>query len=680
MVGKWIWVDDSAYKNSYGEFLQSIQYAGGTCSVKLACDSKYNLYVNGNLVSFGPYPGYPELAFYDEIDITPFLKKGENILAFLVWYTGESTFIYRAGQAGLFYEVTVHGETVACSSELTRSRYSASYDSSYTDAVTPQIGFSTSYIATQENWTEGDITGVPFSESYVCPYQRELKKRPNERLVLHKNLPVAIVQQGEFIYPDKSPLSSQMHQAFLSFRYLHEFTGDLNEKQEFDRAKRFRAEGDNGIYFTVDLLSMETGFVSLDIEVTKECYIDIGFGEHLQDGRVRSSIGPTRNFCMRYKAQAGRQTYLNSMLRVGCRYLQFFVHCNDVTVYYAGLRPTNYPIKEKAYQTNNLLHRAVYETAVRTLKRCMHEHYEDTPWREQSLYVFDGGLQMIYGFSAFEDYGRFARSNLMLMNLGLRKDGLLDITFPSETELTIPFFGYFYPVVVGEYVKETGDLTLVKDTFETVKTILDTALSRLDETGLVLNYDKPYWNYYEWSNYQETYPEYSLILNSMLSLALQSASEYFARVGKDGIAKSYKQSAMQLNEAIRKNLFDEKKGAFRSGIMNGCHTYSELGNSLTILCGAAGESSRRIAENLISGSFEKIGLATRYFKYEALCAVGGYEEYILCDIDKACFTMLREGATTFWETEIGQTDFINAGSLSHAWTSFAVRYYRKFVV
>ena len=40
----------------------------------------------------------------------------------------------------------------------------------------------------------------------------------------------------------------------------------------------------------------------------------------------------------------------------------------------------------------------------------------------------------------------------------------------------------------------------------------------------------------------------------------------------------------------------------------------------------------------------------------------------------------RAGATTFWETELGEKDFDNAGSLCHGWSALPIYYYHLFKV
>ena len=86
----------------------------------------------------------------------------------------------------------------------------------------------------------------------------------------------------------------------------------------------------------------------------------------------------------------------------------------------------------------------------------MHDHYEDTPWREQALYAMDSRNQMLCGYHAFGEYA-FPCANLLLMSKAERKDGLLSICFPNADELTIPSFTLHYFTAVEEYTAYSGD-------------------------------------------------------------------------------------------------------------------------------------------------------------------------------------------------------------------------------
>lgn len=79
-----------------------------TVTARIAADSKYWLWINGELVVFeggvkrGPNPLD---TYYDEVEIAPYLKRGENTIAVLVWYFGRPSFAHNdSGKAGLLFD------------------------------------------------------------------------------------------------------------------------------------------------------------------------------------------------------------------------------------------------------------------------------------------------------------------------------------------------------------------------------------------------------------------------------------------------------------------------------------------------------------------------------------------------------------------------------------------------
>ena len=67
-------------------------------TLRITADDYYKLYINGNFVTEGPAPSYPESYFYNEIDVTEYLRSGEeNIFAVHTYYQG---LINRVGVSG----------------------------------------------------------------------------------------------------------------------------------------------------------------------------------------------------------------------------------------------------------------------------------------------------------------------------------------------------------------------------------------------------------------------------------------------------------------------------------------------------------------------------------------------------------------------------------------------------
>lgn len=57
--------------------------------IHVSADNRYNLFVNGQRVCYGPAKGDLQTYKYNVIDIAPFLKPGENLLAALVYNGGD---------------------------------------------------------------------------------------------------------------------------------------------------------------------------------------------------------------------------------------------------------------------------------------------------------------------------------------------------------------------------------------------------------------------------------------------------------------------------------------------------------------------------------------------------------------------------------------------------------------
>jgi len=84
---------------------------------RIAVDSKYWLWINGQLAIFegglkrGPTP---ENTYYDQVDIAPYLRRGNNTIDVLIWYWGKNGFSHNSsGQAGLIFQAQTGKQTIA---------------------------------------------------------------------------------------------------------------------------------------------------------------------------------------------------------------------------------------------------------------------------------------------------------------------------------------------------------------------------------------------------------------------------------------------------------------------------------------------------------------------------------------------------------------------------------------
>ena len=102
----WIWHNDYSTTNVYVDFDDSFTLDEvGECRILISCDRNYSLSINDRFVNCGQYSDYEDLKYYDELDITPFVKAGENRLHITVFHQHQSSSTYRQGKPGLIFEV-----------------------------------------------------------------------------------------------------------------------------------------------------------------------------------------------------------------------------------------------------------------------------------------------------------------------------------------------------------------------------------------------------------------------------------------------------------------------------------------------------------------------------------------------------------------------------------------------
>ena len=672
---EWIWITNDNNKDQYVHFFKDFDV---NCIeeiiLKIAIDTNYTAYINGKLAAFGQYADFPHYKVYDSIDITKFIKKGKNRLAICGYYCGEDFMTCYKGNAGLIFEITENGNILSSSDSNTKCRLATDYISGKQIKITGQLNYSYCYdMNGYDGWNKEDFNFNNFcSAQIISDISKDLHIRPIKKLILGKRADSKLIKSGSYEYCGGKTEAEKQQKADILFSNINDNKISVNN---------------GGVYALYDLGQEEVGFLNIKIKIKKSCKISIGYGEHITDGRVRTYIHG-RNFAVEYIAKEGEQEFLNTFLRFGCRYLQIFAETNSIEIEYLTICPAFYPLQINEFKVNNSLRQQIYDVSIRTLQLCMHEHYEDCPWREQGLYTMDSRNQMLCGYYAFSEK-EFARASLKLIGLDNCKDGLLSICYPSNIDLKIPSFSLYYFIQMREYIEYSNDLSLAREIFPKLELILNTFIIKLNKDfNLVplFSGNKSFWNFYEWQEglcgnlYEEDEEGYDVILNSLLSLALQNMIIISKALKKEDNILKYDKLILDINEAINKHFYDNKKGIFKTDLSNNQKTYSVLANSLVILCGAANcEKQIKIAQMLEQNNSDIIDvtLSMSCFKYDALLKTDKekYASYVLSDIDKKYEYMLKMGATSFWETIKGESDFDGAGSLCHGWSAIPVYYY-----
>ena len=631
---KWIWKAESAMQDEYVHFTLPVHFEGKKTVLRLCADSDFNVLVNGKLVAFGQYQGYEENSYYEEADLTPYLKTGENRVEILVWYIGaHNLLVYSGGKAGLIFEVLVDGKVAVVSDEKIPSAYHPCYKRGYQKLITEQVGYSFYYDAQKES------EAVDYTPSVTVDKPLPRRLRPVKTLQLD------------------APSVGKLHENKENKKYIFDF-------------------------------GVETvGFLSFRVKCDTPTLLTFTYSEYLSHGIVNRIVGD-RDYSMEYYAKEGVNEFYYAFRRIAGRYVAVEAE-QPFEVERVEILPTNYPVTVKDYLPTDPLRQRIYEICVRTLKLCMHEHYEDCPGREQALYAYDSRNQILCGYHAFSDGNyEFAKQNIRLFAESRDKAGLFPMCIPGEWRFTIPSFALHFFTTVREYLKYTDDKALVAEVYPRLLRVLETFRTRIGENGLLSDFvPGEYWNFYDWqmSIKRITEPTPNLLLNLLYIRALQEMSVLARAIGEED---TYLDEAEALKVAVRGYFYDQTLGLYV--LKPETPFVTEHGNYLSILTETCPpeEADGLIARLLTYEDRVPLTLSMRCFQYDAMLKVDRekYKPVVLGDIDTRWKLMLDEGSTTCWETEDRIIHDLHClphecsgYSLCHGWSAIPIYYYQMLL-
>lgn len=688
---KWIWIKEETEEiNQYSCFRKSftIEKIDSESKLYISADTDFIVYINGKETGRGQFPDYPGDKTYSEFSASSFLKEGNNTIAILAYYCGEDFSTYRKGEPGIIAVFKNGSESILSTDDKWKAVRNRAYVSGRVPKVTGQMGFTVEFDARKndENWTLSSFDDSSWDNAIAKNRKiTSVKPRPIKQLNYAERIDAEIVISGELRRTGEYETAAETSSKDMLLPLQNE------NKNIFEK---FQIPDSNGYFAIGDLKETTVGMIDISIEATAGTIVDISHGEHLDDGRVRCFLGG-RNFTDRYICKEGLNEFVFPFRRAGCRYIEVhFVNSSDrqIKINHMGIRPVSYPLpaKKTFFESNDHLANKTHAVSMRTLEMCMHDHYEDCPWREQALYAYDSRNQILYGYYLWGNYD-FAKASIELLGKGLREDGILELCAPARVPVTIPIFSLVWISEIYEHGLHSGNSELFNEFFDTIKIIIDTVKKDRDQaSGLYrLGQEKAFWHFYEWTEglSGEKIPagttEIHCCYNIYLYEALVSYSKMLGAAGRKTDMPEIEKYAAELAKAINNSFWDNENNCYATKIVNGkkqgMHEHVQaiaLYNDL-----ADKEKVPLILEKFYSKEMIPISLSSMIYMLKAFmkldpAARGFMSETISENFEKIVLT----GASTLWETINGSKDFAGAGSLCHAWSSLPAYYYNSYVL
>lgn len=710
----WIWHDREMIPDSYAAFRRTfvLDAVPQKPTLAIAADSEFSLFVNGKCLTGSQFADFPTEKTSTTFDLSGQLVAGRNVIAVLVHYIGENFFRDVKGYPGLYLTLADGESTLLVSDEKFRAIPAPGYRSGWQQKLTLQLGFCTWFDAREAGaleWMNADFddSNWSFAKSVDKDFARKVSPRPLPKLLENAPPPVVLVQQGVLRRTFSSDrVALEMFNDFLrpkNFRDIFSPETETRLRLAAGEAKlpdsatvvipsdascpqlEFLPLADpetNGYYLIFELPREIVGYITFDLITSAGTIVDYSLGEHLFSGRVRAAI-EDRNFADRYIAREGRNRFAMRMRRAAGRYLELhFTECAaPPQIFYAGVLEQCFPLPETApFECGNRLIQKTVQVAVDTMKNCMHEHYEDCPWREQSLYGYDSRNQALYGYYIWGNYD-FAATSFRLLghSRGKRFGGFLAMTEPSDVPLTIPIFSLAWVAAIYEHYLHSGDLSIFCTEAETVKAVLAAAMRYRTDSGLYYPGDDPeFWHFAEWvpglsQPKAKEFAPYNLYLYESLILA----EKLFAAAGL--AAPDYATPAQELGEKIERIFYRPERGLYASDASDATLFHEHTQALMLYLDLVPDEKRAGFIEKLLRRDTVKCTFSALPFLIRALMRDRKLQEFAAQIVADSFESMVMAGATTLWETP-DREEFNGAVSLCHAWSSLPAYFAKRYIL
>ncbi len=604
----------------------SLESAPAKYEMRVSADNRYKLYVNETLVSLGPALGDIQHWNYETVDLAPYLKTGENIVAAKVWNEGDlkavSQFSYRTG----FLLQGTDEETKALNTDTT---WKCIQDLSFTPLRQRVRGY---YAA-----GAGEKIDMHYQVKGWEKLSFDDTAWEQAKPVFERNARGLRARGGWTLVPSIIPPVELKYQRLALLRKAEGVTAPSSFPAE-KTAVQIPAN-------TTARLLLDQGFYTnayptLIFSGGKNSTIVLTYAEGLYD---ENGAKNNRNEIER-KTIMGRQdtiisdgTALQNFTTLDWRtyrYIELSVETAEsplvIDDFYGTF--TGYPFEFNANIESGIAEiDKIMEIGWRTARSCAVETYMDCPYYERLQYIGDARIQLFVSYYNSGD-DRLAKNALNLMDYSRQKDGYTLSRYPDNLGQVIPTYSLWYISMLYDYMMNGSDPGFLDDKFLGARQILNYFISYVDKDGSLKNV--PGWNFTDWV------PQWgrgtgpigedgsSAVMDLQLLHALQSAVKLEEFAGSKDFAVLYTNLAKELEKTIQNKYWDSSRKLYAD--TPEMDKFSQHTNSLAILAGLVdGQEAKQIGQSMLADT--SLAPASIYFKYYlhlALNEAGMGDDYL----------------------------------------------------
>ncbi len=594
--------------------------------LRVSADDYYKLYIGGRFVTMGPAPSYPQNYFYNEIDVTEYVREGENTFALHTLYQGLVNRVWVSGEGRhmMYFDLYLDGKRVLVSDTdwlcADHTAYTATgkvgYDTAFLeryDSRAPEVGFAQPDFD-DSAWQHAAIFA---SADYV------MQRQPTAQLDVYRTQPARVtpVEGGVLL--------------------------------DFGREA--------------------VGYLALSVKGLAGDVVRVRCAEELDgQGRARFAMRCNCTYEEQWVLSGGKDT-LDQFDYKAFRYAEVLLP-EGAKLIDAAMIVRHYPCVERAeYPEENEALSRVLRLCADTVKYGVQEVFPDCPTREKGQYLGDVAISARAQATLTGDTAMIKKAIRDFCATSCICPGLMAVSTSSYMQEIADYSLQFSALVCWVYAMD-GDLAFVREVEPYATGLYQYFLRYANADGL-LDGVSDKWNLVDWpANLRDGY-DFELpsdgvpsgvhnVINAFWCGCLWAMDELYGILGKPatGMTEQVKAAFVKTFYSPELGLYVDAPGSSHASVhSNLLPLLFDIGTEDKDLC-------TRLGDLIVQKGLSAMGVYMAYFALAALVGHDRYADAVRLATDPACWLlMLDEGATTTFEAW-GKEQKWNT-SLFHPWAS-----------
>lgn len=626
---KYIWIDEENSSNSWVCFRKKIEIKEKNLDsyiARIAVDSKYWLYINGNIIirEGGLKRSQKNSIYYDEIELKDFLIEGENTIGILVWHFGKLGFSHIDSSLGslLFYMDIGEEEIVSNNSWKGAKNIAYKQDEK---KVPPRLSESNIYYDANlelRDWFESSFDDTMWENVKIIGSPNDM---PWGRLI-KRDIPMFVFDEN-----------------IKEYENISEF-----KNMEFNENKEIEMKLNTNIQFTP--------YLKVDSIQGKEIRI---YSKNEDNPDVHE---------VTYITKDGIQEF-ESLAWISGDKVYYYIP-EGVKILSLGYRKTGYNSEVvSSFECDDEFLNKLWDMSVNTLLVNMRDSFMDCPDRERTMWIADTSLAMEEAVYSL-DYNSLDLYKKAIKNYISWRDGkaLMSVIPSYVSNLQLPIQNLIWIDEAYNYYLYTGDKEFLEVVYPYFKEYLK--LWSIQEDGMTKGIGDYYKNLWPWYDTVGKTDEV-LLENSLYYYANTKMLNIAKVLGKKYDEKIYLSRLEKLENGIKNSFYIEGQG-YKSKDFEG---FDGRANAVLVLSGIANESQYESIKNVLVNQDGNTPFWEKYI-LEALCNMNMYEEAVNRIKTKygEMVELKEEYSSTLWE--YFEKD---KGSKNHTWSAGPMIIMQKYI-